>query len=168
MLTHKPDKEKKRYFKVEASSTAPPGASWSRDKVKQRRVETKQAEVVNYYRRRKEALTIKRSALHDDPLTGGLLLRETGIGGDPRELPARALALGLRNQGFLEHSESRLGPAPGISNNPINTLYIDQADTLYTGAEGPTIAMQAFGEDDRGWCVLRRLPHLPSPCLAAC
>ncbi|RFU76265.1 plasma membrane atpase [Trichoderma arundinaceum] len=70
------DPEKKRYFKIERSQTAPSSAQWSSTSVKRRKVESQVAEEAS----RREQLTknhVKRSVLRRDVVTSGLLARET-------------------------------------------------------------------------------------------
>ncbi|KAL7799844.1 hypothetical protein V8C37DRAFT_365680 [Trichoderma ceciliae] len=70
------DPEKKKYFKIEKSQTAPSSAQWSSASVKRRKVASRAAEEAS----KREQLTknhIKRSVLRRDVVTSGLLARET-------------------------------------------------------------------------------------------
>ncbi|ETS02155.1 hypothetical protein M419DRAFT_8510 [Trichoderma reesei RUT C-30] len=72
------DPEKKRYFKVEKSQTAPPTAQWSSSSVKRREHESQVAEQAA----KRQQLTknhVKRSVLTRDAVASGLLARETEI-----------------------------------------------------------------------------------------
>ncbi|KAH6608108.1 plasma membrane atpase [Trichoderma cornu-damae] len=68
--------EKKRYFKIEESQTAPSSAQWSSASVKRRKVASQAAEEAS----KKEQLIknhVKRSVIRHDIVTSGLLARET-------------------------------------------------------------------------------------------
>ncbi|KAK1239477.1 hypothetical protein MKX07_008965 [Trichoderma sp. CBMAI-0711] len=72
------DPEKKRYFKVEKSQTAPSTAQWSSSSVKRREHESQVAEQAA----KRQQLTknhVKRSVLTRDAVASGLLARETEI-----------------------------------------------------------------------------------------
>ncbi|CAH0059373.1 unnamed protein product [Clonostachys solani] len=95
------NEEKKKYFKVEKSSTAPSASTWSSDAVKRRKVEHQASEVV---RKRDWELRshIKRHRLWEHTVASGTLKREirddlSWEGGD--SLKAAAWAGGLEAKG---------------------------------------------------------------------
>jgi len=149
---------------MEASSTAPPEASWSRDTVKRRRLEKEQANADADYCQRKKAFTVQRSSILQDPLIGGLLNREQGLGGDPREIQVQALTRGLRDHGSYDYWEYwerttsfRRAQRPGVDMK-IGCLYVDEDTGLvyttpsYTGTY-PGIMINRLETDDDGWWV---------------
>ncbi|PTB63835.1 hypothetical protein BBK36DRAFT_1171292 [Trichoderma citrinoviride] len=72
------DPERKRYFKIEKSQTAPSAAQWSSSSVKRREHESQVAEQAA----KRQQLTknhVKRSVLTRDAVTSGLLARETEV-----------------------------------------------------------------------------------------
>ncbi|CAM1510422.1 Fc.00g007570.m01.CDS01 [Cosmosporella sp. VM-42] len=79
LLTLREDPEKKKYFKIEKSHTAPTTASWSSDAVKRRKIQ----DTANQADRRRAHLVrdhIKRHAISKDVVSSGLLIRELGFG----------------------------------------------------------------------------------------
>ncbi|PTB40009.1 hypothetical protein M441DRAFT_195324 [Trichoderma asperellum CBS 433.97] len=71
------DSEKKKYFKIEKSQTAPSSAQWSSESVKRRKVEVRVAQEASN-RARLIKNHIKRSVLRHDIVNSGLFARETG------------------------------------------------------------------------------------------
>ncbi|RDA90106.1 hypothetical protein CP533_2582 [Ophiocordyceps camponoti-saundersi (nom. inval.)] len=99
-------KEKGRYFKIEASQTAPPSA-WSTHAVKKRKAEDSALEEE---RRRARALCrhIRRHALRRDFAASGLLDRETAVPVDDADVAASAWTEGIVNKGKLSFVPSFL------------------------------------------------------------
>ncbi|KAM0511159.1 hypothetical protein ACHAPE_010181 [Trichoderma viride] len=71
------DSEKKKYFKIEKTQTAPSSAQWSSESVKRRKVESKIAQESSN-RAQLVKNHIKRSVLRNDIVNSGLFARETG------------------------------------------------------------------------------------------
>ncbi|EHK46443.1 hypothetical protein TRIATDRAFT_44046 [Trichoderma atroviride IMI 206040] len=71
------DSEKKKYFKIEKSQTAPSSAQWSSQSVKRRKVESQVAQEASN-RAQLVKNHIKRSVLRNDIVNSGLFARETG------------------------------------------------------------------------------------------
>ncbi|KAL7906857.1 hypothetical protein GGI35DRAFT_457054 [Trichoderma velutinum] len=71
------DAEKKKYFAIEKSHTAPASAKWSSASVKRRKIESQAAEEAS---KEKELIknSVKRNVLTHDAATSGLLARELG------------------------------------------------------------------------------------------
>ncbi|KAM5342938.1 hypothetical protein ACJ41O_013904 [Fusarium nematophilum] len=108
------DPEKKKYFKIEKSQTAPSSASWSSDAVKRRKVqdETQQAARHRAHLVRNH---IKRHFLTRDAVTSGLLAREirlpfaaeSGRGRmEDRDLVTAAWAAGVVDKGSVPFAPS--------------------------------------------------------------
>ena len=79
LLTWTIDTEKRKYFKIEKSHTAPSAAAWSSDEVKRRKIQDRAGQAA----RQREYLVrnhIKRSGLARDIVTSGVLARELGEG----------------------------------------------------------------------------------------
>jgi hypothetical protein len=96
------DPDKKRYFRVERSHTAPLQAAWSAENVKRRRFLDEQAELV----RQRHELTsrhIKRAAVSREPLMGASMEREFGAGSSRAvaDIPSAAWAGGLLAKGEI-------------------------------------------------------------------
>ncbi|KAM0498856.1 hypothetical protein ACHAP8_006081 [Fusarium lateritium] len=72
------DEEKKKYFKIEKTQTAPSSAAWSSDAVKQRKVEKKTQKAIQ---RRAHLVRnhIKRHFIAKDTVASALLAREVGV-----------------------------------------------------------------------------------------
>ena len=90
------DQEKGKYFKIQATGAAPATSAYSSADVKRRKLMDGRTQAV-----KKEALRqkgrIRRSIL--DPLTGGILRREYGKGGQGLDGP-QIFAKGLVSQGY--------------------------------------------------------------------
>ncbi|KAF4976564.1 hypothetical protein FZEAL_6783 [Fusarium zealandicum] len=108
------DAEKKKYFKIEKSQTAPSAASWSTDAVKKRKVEDRAEEAAQ---RRAHLIRnhIKRHFVTKDTVTSGLLAREAGLPSaaecgrgriDDGELGAAAWSDGLVAKGSVPFAPS--------------------------------------------------------------
>ncbi|KAI0485683.1 hypothetical protein F4859DRAFT_391992 [Xylaria cf. heliscus] len=93
------DPEKKRYFKVENSKTAPTDAAWSSSNVKRRKLRDEDAATalrhLNLARSR-----IRRARVLNEPLTGGFFAREYGAVKD--DMQAACFVDGLRNKGCAQ------------------------------------------------------------------
>ncbi|KAH8820487.1 hypothetical protein F5884DRAFT_826862 [Xylogone sp. PMI_703] len=71
------DPDKKKYFKIQASNTAPATAPYSPENVKRRKVQDQEAQEVALCLARRQR-HIQRSKLLESPLPGGFLVRECG------------------------------------------------------------------------------------------
>jgi len=91
------DKEKKKYFKVQASSTAPPTSSYSSQDVKRRKTRDERAEARALGMVRRKGC-IQRSKVLEAPSAGGFLAREHGQGGLDG---AQVFVGGLAPQGYI-------------------------------------------------------------------
>lgn len=114
---------KKKYFKIEPSTTAPSGAAWSADNVKRRKLEEKKTQVVQRHLEMRKG-TIQHCRALLNPLTGGFLARE--LGRASKDLPAACWTLGLQEKGsvpFHDWSESITANIPCfyISNHDTKT-----------------------------------------------
>ncbi|RCI09955.1 hypothetical protein L249_8582 [Ophiocordyceps polyrhachis-furcata BCC 54312] len=93
------DKEKRRYFKIEATQTAPPSA-WSTDAVKRREAEDSALEA-----ERQQALVlcghIRRHELKRDVVASALLDRETAVPVDDADVAAAAWADNVVEKGQI-------------------------------------------------------------------
>ncbi|KAK8086952.1 hypothetical protein PG994_001926 [Apiospora phragmitis] len=92
------DEEKKRYFKVESSRTAPTTSYWSSDNVKKRRLESQEAAAA-LQRLGLEKGRLKRSRLMSDPLIGGVYTREYGL--VRRDVQEAGYAKGIVEKGMI-------------------------------------------------------------------
>ncbi|KAI1323827.1 hypothetical protein F5Y16DRAFT_382687 [Xylariaceae sp. FL0255] len=123
------DPDKRKYFKIEASKTAPPSASWSSDKVKRRKLADENAAEE---RRRTELSRghIRPACVLNDALTGGFFARECGAMSD--DMQAACFARGLRDEGSVslampssrpewEGTSSGFGPQ-------VRRMYVDGQD----------------------------------------
>ncbi|KAI0449821.1 hypothetical protein F5B21DRAFT_508811 [Xylaria acuta] len=92
------DPEKKRYFKVENSKTAPTNAAWSSSNVKRRKLRDEDAATaLRHLSIAKNR--IKRARVLHEPLTGGFFAREYGAAKD--DMQTACFAEGLRNKGCI-------------------------------------------------------------------
>ncbi|KAL1879385.1 hypothetical protein VTK73DRAFT_7022 [Phialemonium thermophilum] len=114
------DVDKNRYFKIEASKTAPSNAPWSADNVKRRKLADQEAEAARK-RIEKSRTLIRRSKALTEPLTGGFLHRELGRVGP--EVPVLAWVRGVREKGKVSLSPLQNAPQANIS-----LLYIGNHD----------------------------------------
>ncbi|KAK8039163.1 hypothetical protein PG993_007574 [Apiospora rasikravindrae] len=103
-LTFPTDEEKKRYFKVESSRTAPTTSSWSSDNVKKRRLESQEAAAV-LQRLSLEKGRLKRSRLMNDALIGGVYAREYGL--VRRDVQEAGYAKGIVEKGIIPLADAR-------------------------------------------------------------
>ncbi|KAI0438511.1 hypothetical protein F4803DRAFT_554953 [Xylaria telfairii] len=98
---HYYDAEKKRYFKVENSKTAPTNAAWASNNVKRRKLhEEDTATALRHLDLAKNRITRAR-VLHE-PLTGGFFAREYGAMKD--DMQAACFVDGLTNKGTISLS----------------------------------------------------------------
>lgn len=114
------DEEKKRYFKVESSRTAPATSAWSSDSVKKRKLESKEATAA-LQRLRLEKSLVKRSPLLGHPLVGGVYVREHGV--PRRGVPEASYARGFVEKGSMPLKDARWG-----SNGNLSHLCVVGAD----------------------------------------
>ncbi|KAK8130162.1 hypothetical protein PG999_002542 [Apiospora kogelbergensis] len=115
------DEEKKRYFKVENSRTAPATSSWSSDNVKKRRLESQEAAAV-LQRLSLDKGRLKRSRLMNDPLIGGIYAREYGR--VRRDVQPASYAKGIVEKGMVPLADARWR-----SSTSIQQLCVIGADT---------------------------------------
>jgi hypothetical protein len=95
------DNEKKKYFKIQASSAAPSSSAYSAQDVKRRKTRDQMSEARSLGLARQKG-RIRRSKVTEEPLAGGLLEREHGRLLHERSLDtAQILAGGLVPQGCL-------------------------------------------------------------------
>lgn len=96
------DAEKKKYFKIEASKTAPSDAAWSLSNVKRRKVEQLEREAEQQRVSRKARATVKRASAKMDSVSRALLGREIAGRGAVAGERCRAWAEGLCEKGGVE------------------------------------------------------------------
>lgn len=90
------DKEKKKYFKIQA--TGPSNSAYSSRDIKRRKTEEEQAEALSSDATRRRA-QIRKSKLLGTPLEGGILRREHGL--RHLDVASNIVAGGLVQQGGL-------------------------------------------------------------------
>ncbi len=120
ILTASADEEKKKYFKIEKSNTAPSGAAWSSDNVKKRRLEDEEA-VKAIRHMTLDKCRITRASIFDHPITGGFLDRE--FGRLRPDVVQASFAQGLVDKGKLPLKDARW-----TSTSNVNHMYIDGQD----------------------------------------
>jgi hypothetical protein len=91
------DKEKRKYFKIQASSAAPASSAYSSKDVKRRKLQDERSEAVTLRIARQRG-RIQKSRILCEPMAGGFLAREQGQAG--LDVP-RIYAGGLVQQGYL-------------------------------------------------------------------
>lgn len=131
---HPTDAEKKKYFKIEKSHTAPGGAAWSADSVKRRRLEDEDAARA-LYRASLDRRRVARARVLGHCLTGGFLDRELfgppGNGNGRGRRGGRGEE-GLREAAFADALVPRgnlpLWHALWTSPANVNHLYVDGQD----------------------------------------
>ncbi|KAI1364216.1 hypothetical protein F5Y08DRAFT_218136 [Xylaria arbuscula] len=101
------DSEKRRYFKVEQSKTAPANAAWSSDSVKRRKLHDEATAVALRHLSLAKNRIRQARVLHD-PLTGGFLAREYGAHED--DMQAACFASGLIHKGCMPLKMGGIGP----------------------------------------------------------
>ncbi|KAI0154371.1 hypothetical protein GGR57DRAFT_466860 [Xylariaceae sp. FL1272] len=155
------DPEKRRYFKVEKSKTAPTTAAWSADNVKRRKLDDAEAAAAL----RRLDLTrnrIKRARVLNEPLTGGFFAREHGEVWD--DLQPACFATGLKEKGSIPLS------APGF-HGQVKHMYIDGQDdrtgmcTIWATVDERTLLTTYIPRDKDNRLNSRLLAnyHLTSP-----
>ncbi|TGJ86070.1 hypothetical protein E0Z10_g2683 [Xylaria hypoxylon] len=92
------DVEKRRYFKVENSKTAPTSAAWSSSSVKRRKLRDEDAETALQHLNLTKS-RIRRARVLHEPLTGGFFAREHGAMED--DMQATCFVEGLRQKGCV-------------------------------------------------------------------
>ncbi|KAM0335196.1 hypothetical protein ACHAQA_000238 [Verticillium albo-atrum] len=108
------DEVKKKYFKIENSHSAPASAAWSATNVKRRKTEGQRAA---FRHERAESIKrhVKRARVLREPLLGGFLNRELGIGGPDADVPAAAWVAGLNSHSHVKFvTESRKRREPNL------------------------------------------------------
>ncbi|KAI1633908.1 hypothetical protein F4809DRAFT_620968 [Biscogniauxia mediterranea] len=115
------DPEKRRYFKIENSRTAPSNAAWSSENVKKRRLED-EAAAAALRRMNLNKNRIARSKALSEPLMGGFFARE--YGDVDRDVPAACFA-----KGMLEKGQMLLGDARWGKSSNVKRMYISGQDT---------------------------------------
>ncbi|PTB50493.1 hypothetical protein M431DRAFT_499311 [Trichoderma harzianum CBS 226.95] len=102
------DAERRRYFAIENSHTAPASAEWSSASVKRRRLETQAAEEAA---QQEELIEnhVKRSVLTNDVATSGLLARELGASRPAGMLENEEVAATLWAQGVTDKGSVAFG-----------------------------------------------------------
>ncbi|RYP03564.1 hypothetical protein DL764_005065 [Monosporascus ibericus] len=114
------DEEKKKYFKVEKSNTAPSNAVWSSDNVKKRRLEDEEAAKA-IRRMTLDKSRVARAKILNHPLAGGFLHCEFGR---PRpDVVSTGFAGGLVDKGKLLLKDARWTSASNV-----NHMCIDGQD----------------------------------------
>ncbi|CRK10870.1 hypothetical protein BN1723_009198 [Verticillium longisporum] len=89
------DEVKKKYFKIEKSHSAPASAAWSAANVKRRKIESEHT-AAEHARAERTKRNVKRARALREPLLGGFLDRQLGIGAPDAEVSAAAWAVGRR------------------------------------------------------------------------
>ncbi|PFH62224.1 hypothetical protein XA68_14503 [Ophiocordyceps unilateralis] len=143
------DETKRRYFKIEASQTAPASATWSANAVKKRKAEdaARKAE-------RNHALVscrhVKRHALQRDVVASGLLARETAVVVDDADIAAAAWADSVVSKGRIPFVPSFA--RSGFPNMPC--LYVSGDDVktglgaVYATLDQETLVSSYIATDD--------------------
>ncbi|RYO74326.1 hypothetical protein DL766_003412 [Monosporascus sp. MC13-8B] len=144
------DEEKKKYFKIEKSNTAPSNAVWSSDSVKKRRLEDEEAAKA-IRRMTLDKSRVARAKILNHPLAGGFLDCEFGR---PRpDVASAGFAEGLVDKGKLLLKDARWTSASNV-----NHMYID-------GQDRNTDMCVAFARSIVGFWRITRLLQPVSSCL---
>ncbi|OPB39737.1 hypothetical protein A0O28_0095840 [Trichoderma guizhouense] len=111
------DAERRRYFAIENSHTAPASAQWSSASVKRRRLETQAAEEAA---QQEELIEnhVKRSVLTNDVATSGLLARELGTSSTAGMLETEEVAAALWAQGVTDKGSIAFGMSRNYDTHP--------------------------------------------------
>ncbi|KAM0591045.1 hypothetical protein D7B24_006380 [Verticillium nonalfalfae] len=99
------DEVKKKYFKIEKSHSAPASAAWSAANVKRRKIESEHT-AAEHARAERTKRNVKRARALHEPLLGGFLDRQLGIGSPDVEVSAAVWASGLVDRhhvGFVDN-----------------------------------------------------------------
>ncbi|PHH60632.1 hypothetical protein CDD81_1383 [Ophiocordyceps australis] len=117
------DKDRRKYFKIEKSQTAPTEAAWSRESVKRRKVQDEQAEA-EQARREEAKMGIRRHGrFHAHAMAGGMLAREMHGGGGGELDGGAAWAAGVVGKGQVEFGLHTTQPLS------IGCLYVNGDDS---------------------------------------
>ncbi|KAI2641946.1 hypothetical protein GGS21DRAFT_500477 [Xylaria nigripes] len=92
------DRDKRRYFKIENSRTAPANAAWSARNVKRQKLQDEDAAATQRHLQLCSS-RIKRAKVLSDPLTGGFFAREYGA--MKSDMQATCFVQGLKNKGTV-------------------------------------------------------------------
>lgn len=126
------DEEKKKYFKIESSRSAPAQAAWSASSVKRRLVETEEEELKRENLARNSGRVKRATLVWDEPLMGGCFLGREARGGAPggklEDMRGEAWTMGLRDKGTL-----RMWPNVAEDRGSVTAMYIGGEEM---GAEG--------------------------------
>ncbi|KAL2131589.1 hypothetical protein VTI74DRAFT_4830 [Chaetomium olivicolor] len=151
------DSVKRKYFRIEATSTAPSAAVWSSQNVKRRAVEENVAKAKEE-RARREVGRVKRARILKEgevPLMGGLLAKEIGqVCGSGRalstkETAGRAWAGGLKGKGEVNLCPELVRQGPMIS-----TMWVggagsqDRLGLAYAVVEGRRLTVSYLPRDE--------------------
>ncbi|KAI1418218.1 hypothetical protein F5Y13DRAFT_150869 [Hypoxylon sp. FL1857] len=151
------DAEKRRFFKVEHSQTAPSNAAWSSDKVKKRKIED-EAAAAQLRRVSLNKSRITRSKALNAPLMGGFLAREYGQHiRDLRDIRPASFAQGFARKGkrLLSHI---LPAAINIKHMTVVSKHPEQTFcTAYTSCDSNLILTAPIPRDDKTGHVDQRL-----------
>ncbi|RYP40151.1 hypothetical protein DL767_001866 [Monosporascus sp. MG133] len=153
------DEEKKKYFKVEKSNTAPSNAVWSSDNVKKRRLEDEEAAKA-IRRMTLDKSRVARAKILDHPLAGGFLHCEFGR---PRpDVASAGFAEGLVDKGKLLLKDARWTSASNV-----NHMYIDgqdrNTDMCVAFANEHSVISSYIPRDENGIVHRRLLAHYQTP-----
>ena len=126
------DPEKKKYFKIESSGSAPVQAAWSAGSVKRRLVETKEEELKREKLARHAGRVKRATRVWDEPLMGGCFLEREARGGvrgrGLEDMRSEAWTMGLRDKGTL-----RIWPNLAEDKGSVTLMYVGGEEM---GAEG--------------------------------
>ncbi|KAI0974843.1 hypothetical protein F4678DRAFT_421046 [Xylaria arbuscula] len=155
------DAEKRRYFKVENSNTAPKDAAWSSDSVKRRKLRDEDAATALRHLNIAKA-RIKRAQVLREPLMGGFFAREYGAAED--DMQAACFAQGLRHKGCISF-------LPNSYDNPteVKHMFISGRDdktglcNVYATYTGGFFHSTYFLRDKKGHLNQRLLPNYRIP-----
>ncbi|KAK4146528.1 WD repeat-containing protein 21 [Dichotomopilus funicola] len=103
------DSQKRKYFRIEPSRTAPPSAAWSERNVKRRAIATQEAEDRHREQVKRETDQVVRAPVMRAPLMGGLVNREAGL------VSAGAGGRGTGGRGDFYHGGDHGGDAGKVS-----------------------------------------------------
>lgn len=91
------DKEKRKYFKIQASGSAPANSAYSNQDVKRRKLRDERDAATAREKQRQKG-RIRHPRILEEPLTGGILRRECGHGNVDS---AKVFAGGLVRRGYV-------------------------------------------------------------------
>ncbi|KAI0536885.1 hypothetical protein GGR58DRAFT_473648 [Xylaria digitata] len=115
------DPEKRRYFKVENSRTAPTDAAWSSHNVKRRKLRDEDAATALQHLNLTKS-RIRRARVLYEPLTGGFFAREYGSMKD--DMQAACFVDGLRSKGCVSLTQPGMDGIVG----QVKHMFIDGDD----------------------------------------